>query len=255
MNVSRLQHTSFGQRAGSLNNVLQLADIARPVIVHQNLHRRGRNALYRFAGFSAESRDEKLDKVRNIFLAFTQRSNVDRHDVQAVVKIFAKSALLERRAQVAVGRGDEAHIDLHRTGAAEALELALLQNTQQFHLRDRRYIANLIQEKRAFVCQFKFTRLAGYGSGERSFFETEQFTFQQILRNRRAVDLEERPRSSSRFLVNRSRDQVLAHSALTPKQHGRVGGCDALDRGEHFLHLRTAGNDVGMRVALTQRFA
>ena len=50
------------------------------------------------------------------------------------------------------------------------------------------------RKQRALVGQFELAGLAGNGAGERSLFEAEQFTFQQILRNRSAVDLQKRSR-------------------------------------------------------------
>src|SRR5256885_618526 len=84
-----------------IDDMLQFADIAGPVIVHQDLHRLGIDSLDRFAGFSGKARDEQVHEIGNIFLAFAERSYIDRHHVEAVVKIFAKRALFECRAQIA----------------------------------------------------------------------------------------------------------------------------------------------------------
>ena len=54
-----------------------------------------------------------------------------------------------RVVEVAVGRGDDAHVDVQRLVAADALERALLQEAQELHLRRRRDLADLVEEERA----------------------------------------------------------------------------------------------------------
>ncbi len=52
-----------------------------------------------------------------------------------------------------------------------------------------------------------------------------------------------------------TRDEVFAHPALAAQQHSGVGGRDAFDGGQHLLHFRTDGDDVGMAVLLSKGFA
>ena len=54
---------------------------------------------------------------------------------------------------------DEADVDLVSTIASQPLEFLLLQDTQQFCLKFERNVANLIQEKRALIREFKTSRL------------------------------------------------------------------------------------------------
>ena len=75
----------------------------------------------------------------------------DRHDVQPVIQVLAKRALLQRGAQILIGGGDHAHVDVPRLVAAQPLELALLQDAQQLHLNRRRHVADLVQEHGAGI--------------------------------------------------------------------------------------------------------
>ena len=43
-------------------------------------------------------------------------------------------------------RGDDADVHLDRVAAADALELALLQDAQEFHLHGERDVADLVEE-------------------------------------------------------------------------------------------------------------
>ena len=99
-----------------------------------------------------------------------QRRVVDGNDVQALIQVFAEGAILEGGAQVAVGGGEQAHVDLDGAGAAEALEFALLQHAQEFDLGGGRHVADFVEEERALVGEFELAGLARGGAGEGSFF-------------------------------------------------------------------------------------
>ena len=57
--------------------------------------------------------------------------------VDAKVQILAKAAVVHRGIEVAVGRGDEAHVERDLALAAERPHPALLQRAQQLHLDGR----------------------------------------------------------------------------------------------------------------------
>ena len=57
-----------------------------------------------------------------------------RDDVQAEEQVLAEAPRRDLGLEVAVGRGDDAHVDLDRLGRADAADLALLQHAQQLHL-------------------------------------------------------------------------------------------------------------------------
>jgi hypothetical protein len=63
--------------------------------------------------------------------ALAQRRQPQRNDVQAVVEIFAEAAVGDALAQVGVGGGDDAHVDLDDLLAAEALDLTLLKHAPE----------------------------------------------------------------------------------------------------------------------------
>ncbi len=80
----------------------------------------------------------------------------DRKHVEPVSTDRRGSAPLPPRAlQVAVGRGDHAHVDAQAARTADALELALLQHAQQLRLRLGRQLADLVEEQRAAVGQLE----------------------------------------------------------------------------------------------------
>ena len=67
------------------------------------------------------------------------------------VEVLAELAGRDRRLQIAVGRGDDAHVDLQHLLAADARELARLQHAQHLGLRGQVHVADLVEEDRPAV--------------------------------------------------------------------------------------------------------
>ncbi len=81
---------------------------------------------------------------------------------------------------------------LHETVAADRPVLAFLQHAQQLGLQERRHLADLVQHQRAAGRQFEQADAVGGGAGERALLVAEELRLDEILRQRRAVDLDER---------------------------------------------------------------
>jgi len=56
---------------------------------------------------------------------------VDGKDVQAVEEVVPEALLLDQPSEAAVRRGDQADVDLDRPGAADTLELLLLEDPEE----------------------------------------------------------------------------------------------------------------------------
>jgi hypothetical protein len=69
-----------------------------------------------------------------------------------------------------VRRGDNPHVHLSYTIAANPLELFLLKNTQQFCLQFLRHVANLIEEQCSTVRSEEFARSLYHRSGKSTSF-------------------------------------------------------------------------------------
>ena len=64
-------------------------------------------------------------------------------------------------------------------------------------------------------------------AGERAALVAEQLGFEQVLRDRRGVDRDERPRRARAVPVQRARDQLLAGARFAGDQHRRVATATA----------------------------
>ena len=99
--------------------------------------------------------------------------------------------MADHRRQVAIGGGDEPHVDLDRARAAEPLELVLLQHAQDLGLRARAHVADFVEEQRAAVGLLEAADALAIGAGERALLVAEQLGLEQVLLQRGAVHLDE----------------------------------------------------------------
>ena len=68
-------------------------------------------------------------------------------DAEAVVEVFAERLVADGLEQVAVGGGDDPDVDRHRRAAADALDLALLEDAEELGLGLQGQLADLVQEE------------------------------------------------------------------------------------------------------------
>ena len=88
-----LQRRARREDDRALDDVLQLADVARPGVAHQGVHDRGRDGLDLPAHPPGEPLGEMADQQRDVVAALAQRRQHDREDVQAVVEVAAEAAV------------------------------------------------------------------------------------------------------------------------------------------------------------------
>src|SRR5579864_3236394 len=100
---------------------------------------------------------EVLGKQRDVFAAFPQCRQANFDDIQAVIQILAESSLLDFPQQILIGGCDHAHLDFDFLTSSHTIESSLLQDPQQIRLKLGRDVANLIEENRAAVRQFKLS--------------------------------------------------------------------------------------------------
>src|SRR5262249_37710110 len=105
--------------------------------------------------------------------------------------------------------------------AADAVELALLEHTEQLHLSHRRQLADFIQKQRACSRLFKQPRLGGTRSGEGAFFVAEEFGFDQGFRNGSAGNSYEGLVGAGAQMMDRRGSQFFARAALARNQNVR----------------------------------
>ena len=85
---------------------------------------------------------------RDVRAAVAQRRQRDGDDVDAIVEVLAKASLGDFLGQVAIGGGDQADVDPDRLVAADAAQLALLQDAQKLGLQADVEVGDLVEKER-----------------------------------------------------------------------------------------------------------
>ena len=93
----------------------------------------------------------------DVLAARAQRRQVHGDDVEAVKEIFAEFSFADGLAEIDVGGGDDADIDLDFLNAAEVHEPLVLQHAEDFGLGVEAHGGDFIEKKRAAVGDFKET--------------------------------------------------------------------------------------------------
>src|SRR5437868_5071185 len=110
MNVGSVEDWARRQGDGALNYILKLADIARPVEIHEQFHSCGSDGFHRRLCVTGKAFQKSTYECGNIFFVFPQWRNIYSNNIQTIIKIFAESAFLECRAQVTVSSCHQADI-------------------------------------------------------------------------------------------------------------------------------------------------
>ena len=130
------------------------------------------------------ARHGMLEQDRNFFFAVAERRKGQGESVQPIVKIFAQALGGERFRNIDVGRGQNAHVNFNDRAAAQPGKLLVLQNVQQLGLQKRRHFPDFIQQDRALVAELEFAGLGVDRAGKCARFVSEEFAFQQVVRER-----------------------------------------------------------------------
>src|SRR2546425_10984251 len=90
----------------SLDEILKLAHVSLPAVVHQVLKRFGVSPLLLCSELLAKLPDEVPYQQGNILSTLAQRRQMNRNYVNAIIKVFAKAVLSDSLFKILVGRSD-----------------------------------------------------------------------------------------------------------------------------------------------------
>src|SRR6202140_4650149 len=102
---------------GALQQVLQLANVARPGVPLEGSHGFRRNAVDLLPHAAAKQLHEMRDKSRNVFPALSERRQQDGEYVQTIIQITAKLPASGHLDQISIGCSYQPDIHLVRTTA------------------------------------------------------------------------------------------------------------------------------------------
>jgi hypothetical protein len=247
--VPRLDVAGLAHEHGALDGVLELAHVARPAVANQQVIGGRRDRPHAAPVALVELGQEVVAEQRHVLGALAQRRHLEGDRVDAEVEVFPQPPLAQRVLEIDVRVADQAEVHANEPIAANRAVLALLQDTQQLRLQVRRHLADLVEEQRPAFGHLEEAHLVRGGAGERALAVAEQLALDELGRDRRAVDLDERPPHAVRVVVNRVGNELFAGPVLALNQDVGVAGGHALDELEEVLHLLALAHDVAEAVA------
>src|SRR5713226_9310974 len=137
--VLGLDRPIAGQHDRPLDDVLQLAQVARPRIPIQQIQGVGRDPLHLLVDPRFRLAQEVIGEDGKILHALTEAGERDREGVESIEEILAELRALQRTLQIAIRRRDDA--DTHAPGddVADRLDLTGLEHAQQLPLHLERH--------------------------------------------------------------------------------------------------------------------
>ena len=112
----------------ALHDVAEFANVAGPRIGLQRCHVLPADRLDAPAEGVREFFNETPDEDRNVLAPLTQRRHADREDVEPVVEIVPERPRSHQLLEIAMGGGDNPHVDGDSRGTPQPLDLPLFQH-------------------------------------------------------------------------------------------------------------------------------
>ena len=149
MNPQFSGDTVFGPiHDDELDQVLELLDIARPVIAGKQLFHLIGKLKMAPAGFDAKLIGKKIRQRRDVFQPHAQRRYIDPNDIEPVEKSFSNITAFNEGRQILSGGGDDSNIAC-RIGCFK--NFGLIDHFQQSSLAFNGHLADFFQQQGALM--------------------------------------------------------------------------------------------------------
>ncbi len=216
-----------------LDDVLKLADVSRPRKGLQRRHGHRMDVKEFLAELVVEARRHSPHQRRNVLDALAYRRQMERHHVEAVIKVAAELAPFDRLVQVPIARDDDPSRAVLRFVASHRLVLAGLDDPQEVGLLFHPQRIDLVQEKRSIAGGGKLAHLGSIGPCERPLRVAKELAFHQIGGQRSAGHHQEAMVFSGRILVDEAGQVRLTGPGFARQQHRDIVGTG---QGDAFHH-------------------
>ena len=221
---------------GALEEVLQLADVAGPVMRLELSLGRGIDMGWAAVHPASVLVEEMAGQGGEVAAALPQGGQGDGEDVETVIEIGPELTGGDHGFEVAVGGGDDADIHLEGLLAAHPLDVPLLQGAQELDLEWQGGVADLVEEEGSEVCLFEAAEAALYGASESTLLVTKELRFDQGLRDGAEVDGDEGLVGARAELMDEAGHALLPGARFAAQQDAGVGGGDEARLAQGVLH-------------------
>ena len=97
---------------GPFYDILQLTNIAGPVVSHQPIDRLAADAFDPFSNPGRKLVHEKVDQQGNVIQPFAKRRQRQRKHIEPIIQILAEGSFANALEQITISRRDDPHVDL-----------------------------------------------------------------------------------------------------------------------------------------------
>ncbi len=154
--------------------------------------------------------------------------------------------------EIATRRRDDARVERNPLARADGLHAALGERAKELRLRLERELAELVEKHGAALREDERRAAIAGRTRERSARVTEERRLGEAVRNRSAIDDDERTILARRALVDRLRDELLARSRLAFDEHRQIRRRASLDSREDLAHRGRASVESADLLRLRQ---
>src|SRR6266478_1918454 len=207
------------QDQAALDYVLQLTNIARPVMFDQRLLEAHRETVKPFVVGLRKRLQEILGQQWYVFRSLAQGRHVDADDGNAEVEIFPKGTFLHHFFQVAAGGANDADLDGMGGVRAQAFQTAFLQYAQELRLQGQGQVANLVEKDGPAPGLFEAPPARLDGAGKGAFLVAKKFIFNQRLRQSARGKRHERLLGARAQIMDGARHNSFTRPALARDEY------------------------------------
>src|SRR5512135_1756886 len=232
------------QQGASLHQVAKLTDVPPPLVSGHHRQCVNREEHLTLPVLPAIVGQEVLREERNIVAALPQRRHMDPDHVETIKEVLAEPPPCHLALEIARRCGHQAHVDLPCFRIAEATDLPILEKTEQLRLKRKGELPDLVEEERAAAGLLDQARPVGFRLGEGSPAVTEELALEERIRDRAAVDGDERVPFPAPPEVKKTRHQLLPGAALPGDQHRGVVILHLPRRADHLFHRAGGVEDL-----------
>jgi hypothetical protein len=180
---SRSRIVRSGQRiAAPLQDVLELADVARPVVLEQGPPGVGIDPDASGAEAVEEVAREELDVLR----ALAERRDRQAEHANPPEEVMPETTLADLALEIAMGGRHDPDVRLARHVAPDPRELVSLDRPEQLRLHGGAHLPDLVEEQRAAIRRLDAALACAVRAGERAPLVTEKLALEKTLGDRGA---------------------------------------------------------------------
>ena len=189
--------------------------------------------------------EKMLDQRGDVVPPLTQRRNSQVDDVEPEIQVFAKRVGGDVLPHVAVGCGDDAHVEgAFRTVDADPLNLAAFEEPQQYRLHPQAHFAHFVEKHRAAVRRGEQAVAIALRVRKAATHMAEQLGFEERIGDAGAIDGDERRAAASAQTVDQTRDNFLPDTAFARDQDFRPGTRGRFDVLAQLAHRRCGAHEA-----------